>query len=226
MTDLELARAYLPIIHFDRAETIPLRAVGYTVFREGRRSESFPKRAVDVPPGAAFVIEYACYWDYDIQHMYDLEHIWVTVGPDGAPIHAEGSFHGKYLNLYDPGLPGLPPEGRRVHAFCQPGKHAFLPEGRLFRLVPGWFECCNAESGGPVLVGGPFGGAYAPTPEEDERCARYIRARLAFEPTMDFSGGMPEDLRLMPWAEMAAWIPGRVAAECERLRALEEGETA
>ena len=225
MTDLELARAYLPIIHFDRAETIPLLAMGYTVFRETRRSESFPKRTVEVPGSADFVMEYACYWDYDIQHMYDLEHIWVTVGRDGAPVHAEGSFHGKYLNLYDPGLHCLPPEGRRVHAFCQPGKHAFLPEGQLFRLIPHWYECCNAESGGAVLVGGPFAGAYAPTPEDDERCNRYIREHLAFLPTLDFSGGMPGDLRLMPWAEMAAWIPGRVAAECARLAALGKGAT-
>ena len=221
MTDLELARQYLPIIHFDRAETIPLLAMGYTVFRDTRPSESFPKRVVEVSPSAAFVIEYACYWDYDIQHMYDLEHLWVTVGHDGAPIHAEGSFHGKYLNLYDPGLPCLPPDGHRVHAFCQPGKHAFLPDGQLFRLVPHWRECCTAESGGPVLVGGPFGGAYTPTPADNARCERYIRAHLAFDPTLDFSDEMPADLRLMPWTEMTAWIPERVTAECARLAALE-----
>ena len=223
MTDLELAQTYLPIIHFDRAETIPLLAVGYTIFRETRRSASFPKRMVEVSLDAACVIEYACYWDYDIQHMYDLEHLWVTVGHDGALLHAEGSFHGKYLNLYDPGLPCRKPENGRAHAFCQPGKHAFLPEGQLFRLVPHWFECCNAECGGEVLVGGPFQGAYAPTPEDDERCKRYIRERLAFEPTMDFSGGMPDGVRLMTWEEMAAWIPGRITAECARLKELDEG---
>lgn len=226
MTDMELARRYLPIIHFDRAETIPLLAVGYTIFRETRQSASFPKRAVEVPAGADFVMEYACFWDYDIQHMYDLEHLWVTVGRDGAPIHAEGSFHGKYLNLYATGLPCLLPDGVRVHAFCQPGKHAFLPDGQLFRLIPHWYESCTVESGGAVLVGGPFSGVYAPTPEDNARCERYIRQRLAFEPTMDFSGGMPDDVRLMPWEEMARWIPQRVAMECERLRKLEEGEHA
>ena len=33
MSDLTLAQRYAPIIHFDAAETIPLQAVGYTVFR-------------------------------------------------------------------------------------------------------------------------------------------------------------------------------------------------
>lgn len=223
MTDLELARQYLPIIHFDKAETIPLLAMGCTVIRETQRSASFPKRVVEVPENAAFVIEYACFWDYDIQHMYDLEHLWVTVGRNGLPIHAEGSFHGRYLNLYDPGLPCLPPTGCRVHAFCQPGKHAFLPDGQLFRLLPRWRECCDLESGGGVLVGGPFGCAYVPTPEDDVRCQRYIREHLAFEPTMDFSVATPEDLRLMSWDELARWIPERIAAECARLAALEQG---
>ncbi len=76
MDDLHLACKYAPIIHYDRAETIPLVSVGYTVFREERRSDSFPKRMVK-PDFCGLVIEYALYWDYDIQHMYDLEHIWV-----------------------------------------------------------------------------------------------------------------------------------------------------
>ena len=132
MTEQELALRYAPIVHFDQNETIPLQAVGYTIAKETTRSQSFPKREIVVPQDAAFVIEYAYYWDYDIQHMYDLEHIWVTVSGDGQVMDAEGSFHGKYLKLLLPELPGalLPTQGH-VHAFCQPGKHAFT----LFRKV-------------------------------------------------------------------------------------------
>ena len=135
MTEQELALRYAPIVHFDQNETIPLQAVGYTIAKETTRSQSFPKREIVVPQDAAFVIEYAYYWDYDIQHMYDLEHIWVTVSGDGQVMDAEGSFHGKYLKLLLPELPGalLPAQGH-VHAFCQPGKHAFMPNGQLFRL--------------------------------------------------------------------------------------------
>jgi hypothetical protein len=65
--------------------------------------------------------------------MYDLEHIWVTVDADGQVIDAEGSFHGKYLKLLLPELPGalLPTQGR-VHAFCQPGSMRFCPTGGCF----------------------------------------------------------------------------------------------
>lgn len=221
MTDRDLALAYAPILHFDRNETVPLRAVGYTVFREEAQSDSFPKRRICVPAGANFVIEYAFYWDYDIGHMYDLEHIWVTGDGDGNVIGAEGSFHGKYLTLLLPELPGAKfPTLTHVHAFCQPGKHAFLPAGNLFRLLPDWYTCCSRDAGGPVLVGGPFAGVYAPTAADDARSERYIRESLAFSPTLDFSGKMPDTVPFMPWAEMKTLIPRWIAAECARLKAL------
>lgn len=219
MDVLTLARRYAPIIHVDEREPIPLLACGVTVFAETRRSASFPRRDVVVAQGCR-VIEYACFWDYDIQHMYDLEHIWVTVGENGQVIHAEGSFHGRYLNLYDPGMPfALAPEDRHIHAFCQPGKHAFLPDGQQFRLIPGWCECCNRDSGGGVLVGGPFEGCYQPTTADDARCRRYLREHLAFQPTLRFRP-MEGEVQYMTWAEMAQWIPQRIAQECQRLKCL------
>lgn len=223
MTDLELARRYAPIIHYDAAETIPLRAIGYTVFRQGARSDSFPKREVIPPAGAAFVIEYAYYWDYDIQHMYDLEHIWVAVSPEGTVVDAEGSFHGKYLKLL-PQLPCvlLPAEGH-VHAFCQPGKHAFLPDGQLFRLLPDWYEACTTLAGGPVLVGGPFAGVYQPAEQDNTLSLRYIREQLAFTPTMAFTKAAADfgvEPALMPWPQLREEIPGHVRAECVRLAGL------
>ena len=218
MQDRRLAEKYAPIIHFEAGETIPLAAVGYSIFREEMRSDSFPKRWVK-PEDCGLVIEYALYWDFDIQHMYDLEHIWVWVAADGRVTRAEASFHGKYLTLWEPDLPfALPPEGNHVHAFCQPGKHAFLPDGQLFRLIPGWRECCGGAAGGPVLVGGPFGGAYCASPEDDARCARYIREHLAFEPSLTFGRGCRVSPELLqPWESLKAWIPGRIAQLCGEL---------
>ena len=224
MTDHELALRYAPIVHFDANETIPLQAVGYTVARETVRSKSFPKREITVPQGAAFVIEYAYFWDYDIQHMYDLEHIWVAVSQEGEVIDAEGSFHGRYLKLLLPELPGtVPPTQGHVHAFCQPGKHAFMPDGQLYRLLPDWYTSCNTGSGGRVMVGGCFGGVYQPTEEENACCERYLKENLAFSPTLRFTKTV-EDLgvtpRYMPWEELYEEIPHRIRQECDRLLAL------
>ena len=219
MDDKQLALKYAPVIHFDVDETIPLKKVGYTIFREEMRSDSFPKRSVK-PDGDGLVIEYALFWDYDIQHMYDLEHIWVWVAADGSVTRAEASFHGKYLTLWEPDLPFAQPlTETHVHAYCQPGKHAFLPDEQLFRLIPGWKESCNVASGGEVLVGGPFAGAYEPTTEDDRRCTAYIREHFAFIPTLVFDEGscLSADL-LCTWEALKAWIPGRILELCESIR--------
>jgi hypothetical protein len=184
---------------------------------------------VNVPDSAAFTVEYAYYFDYDIEHMYDLEHIWVTVGKNGDALSAEASFHGKYLVLLVPGLHGaVPPSGNHVHAFCQPGKHAFLPAGDLFRIVPRWDRCCLEEAGGPVLIGNPFSAAHSPTgralftPDagDDARSRRYLRENLAFRPTLRFRETALKPEIYLPWRELFALIPGWISAECARLRGL------
>lgn len=218
--DRTLALRYLPIVHYDLAETIPIRNIGYTVRRESAESPSFP-RYLTVPDNCQCVIEYAYYWDYDIEHMYDLEHIWVYVGKDGLPYRAEGSFHGDMFYLYDADMRlATPPDGCHVHAFCQPGKHAFLPNGDMFRIYPRWFECCNAGAGGRVLVGGPFQGRWYPTPEENERSRRYIRETYAFEPTMEYKPITVRDEQVIPWDELFNAIPVMIKAECKRLKEL------
>ena len=222
MTDRETALTYAPIVHFDHAETIPLRAVGYSVVRKSGQSPSF-RRELALPEDAAFIVEYAYYWDYDIQHMYDLEHIWVTVGRDGAVMSAQASFHGRFFMLWSPGLPmARPLDGTHVHADCQPGKHAFLPDGQLFQLMCGWRESCLADAGGGVLVGWPFAGVYAPTERENELSEQYIRKRLTFEPTLRFDRSAPDNVPFMPWEEMYQAIPVWLRAELDRLEAMED----
>jgi hypothetical protein len=225
MTDHEIALMYAPKVYFDRNETIPLRAVGYTIARETMPSPSFARKMLTVPSQAGFAVEYAYYWDYDIEHMYDLEHIWVTVDGHGEVMGAQASFHGFYFNLFAPQIPFARVEGRHVAAYCQPGKHAFLPEGQLFRLIPGWFESCNVNCGGPVLIGGPFradanGGkdAYSPSEEDHLNSRRFLRENRAFEPSMQFTETQPDTVEYMPWERLRQAIPEWVNAECARLR--------
>ena len=101
---------YKPYLFFDILEPFPVKAVGYTVFRKTSGSKSFPKRSIDWDTKVcAFVIEYAIFFDYDIEHLYDLEHVWVMVDYNGQVIDAEASFHGKYLKAVEPkkGVPVL-----------------------------------------------------------------------------------------------------------------------
>ncbi|MBQ9324261.1 MAG: hypothetical protein IJ246_00660 [Clostridia bacterium] len=228
MTDWERLMTHQPILHVDRHETIPFRAVGCSVFHASQESRSFPGRVIRVPENGC-VLEYAFYLDYDAEHMYDLEHIWVTLDAHENVLDAQGSFHGKVLNLLIPEWEGyLPPENGRIHAFVQPGKHAMLARPEMTRLYPGWDQCCRM-AGGPVLIGNPFSARFAPggrdlfvpSREDDAHSCRWLREHLSFVPSLEFDV-LPafEKDRFFTWEELYRCIPGWIAEECARLHAL------
>jgi hypothetical protein len=103
--DRAIAERYAPIILFDRHEPFLPLAAGYTVFRSDGLSPSFSRQVqLRAPerPAAELVIEYAIWWDWDIQHLYELEHVWVAVDADGRVVHADASWHGgMHPMLYD-----------------------------------------------------------------------------------------------------------------------------
>ena len=94
-----LAARYAPIILFDLREPFLPLAAGYTLFTADAPSPSFLREitlgATDRPP-AQLAIEYAIWWDWDIQHLYELEHVWVYLDAAGRVIHAEASWHGGF----------------------------------------------------------------------------------------------------------------------------------
>ena len=217
MTNEALALMYAPVIHIDERETIPLVAVGYSILRETGESPSF-SRIVPIKD-AAFVIEYAYYWDYDIQHMYDLEHIWVWVGLDGHVCNAQASFHGRYLNsLLKEGTVKTKLDDEKIHLYCQPGKHAFLPHGEWFELLPDHMESCTETAGGGLLINDMFIGKFETNTELDMLIDAYIKSYLAFEPSMRFVPAyIPANL-YQPWESLKEMIPIRINLEINRLR--------
>jgi Predicted hydrolase (HAD superfamily) len=105
MTDQDLAERYAPQLMLDLAEPYRPYAYGWTIFRSPGKS---PSSKFEVAPEGAFAIEYAIYYDWDIGHLYDLEHVWVHVGEDGAVVKVEASSHGgrKLMDIGN-GLPEL-----------------------------------------------------------------------------------------------------------------------
>jgi hypothetical protein len=216
MTDFELAVEYKPYLWFDKKEPFEITAVGYTVFRENKQSESFPKRKMLANWNqTAFIIEYAIWFDYDIQHMYDLEHIWVYVNKDGVIVETEGSFHGKYLRVVTPDTNQTVIEDEtHINAYCQPGKHAILPEPALFRLVPDWSGSCSEYAGiEGVLIPDMYANQIHTNPEFQEVVKQYIQERFGFVPSMEYEKKIWKDSILMSWKELSDSIPNRVNAQ-------------
>ncbi|MGC9002948.1 MULTISPECIES: hypothetical protein [Dictyoglomus] len=72
------------------------------------------------------------FWDFDIEHMYDLEHVWVYI---------KGNWHGKYRNFEEFQVI----DGHPV-IYAQPGKHSFASvkeyfNGDLFNYLRTIISC-------------------------------------------------------------------------------------
>ena len=214
--DRELALKYAPVLYFDHREPFYPVRVGVTVFREPGESPSF-RRKIRFTNDTACVIEYAIYWDYDIQHLYELEHVWIYVGHDGEVADAEASFHGKYLKSLLPGRSNV--EGKQVRLYSQPGKHAFSPLPELFELLPGLRSAANEDAGiDGLTVPEMFRSRVGADAAIHLLVERHLRS-LAFEPSMQFKAYHIPDELFVDWADLAEEIPVRIERELERLKA-------
>jgi glycerophosphoryl diester phosphodiesterase len=216
-----LAARYAPIILFDQREPFLPLAAGYTLFTADAPSPSFPREitlgATDRPP-AQLVIEYAIWWDWDIQHLYELEHVWVYLDAAGQVIHAEASWHGGFQAMRHDGVIAL--DGDHVLICSEPGKHAIAPHSSWFaeRASAHPRATTDALAGmGGLLVTRLFQGVIAHTPLADTLARTYL-ARHAFTPSFIFEQRFAfEPAQLVPWAALRDWVPQRIAWWVARL---------
>ncbi len=210
-SDFALAERHRPVLMLDRAEPSPPLAMGYSVVRSAEKSPSSKFQLA--PPEGGVVIEYAIWHDWDIQHLYDLEHAWVHVDRRGDVVRVEGSMHGLRVAIDDgSGLPDL--RGGRPVLYVEPGKHALWGISRIMRFMGGSkiAEMCGREAGaGGIHLGNEFAeaGAWTASPR-DHRLAGLAMKRAAFVPRFAFVAA--EEPVLIPWKTLAAWIPARMRA--------------
>ena len=219
--DRELAARHTPVIRFDAHEPFLPSVVGYTVFRADGDSPSFPRRIeLAARPGAVVAIEYAIWWDWDIQHLYELEHVWVYLDADEQLVGAEASWHGGYNDMAVNGVLAMADD--RLTIYSEPGKHAFSPgEAWLIERSPKTRRSCTRKHGlGGVWVTPLFAGAITVKTPQADRLVHTWLEQHTFEPSMEFSRIFPIPAEsLVPWPALYAWIPKRVAwwvSELER----------
>ncbi len=218
---LDLAARYAPILRADEREPFAPLVVGYTIFDREAVSPSFlPPRNVEwTTPGypASFAVEYAIWWDWDIGHLYELEHTWTFVGADGTIVAVEASWHGMYGQVEVDGKPVL--EGTHPVLLAQPGKHAMAASAKPFEEIREWAEReAGPEAGKDGLLNHElFGKIFPKSPEIDAKVAAYLRAR-AFSPSWKFTRRfeITRDM-LVPWTTLGVWIPHRIAWWIESL---------
>jgi FMN phosphatase YigB (HAD superfamily) len=188
--DATIARRHAPILYFDAAEPFLPVAVGYAVIREPGPSPTFDRYIDPGLPGggrAATVVEYALWYDWDIQHLWELEHAWAYLDADGRLVHAEGSWHGEPIPLVQGGR--LTAEGDRPVAYAQPGKHALSADPALFASHDGYRELVRREvgprAGGGLTPGSLVRDRIRPTARRNALVRAWLHTQ-AFEPTFRF----------------------------------------
>lgn len=217
--EMALARRLAPIVRFcDNEPFLPSR-VGVSVLHEPARSPSAPLQ-ISFEPGVARVIEYAIWWDWDIQHLYELEHIWLKLDAEDRVVAVCASSHGHLLDMREP-AGALPMEEGRVVVYSTPGKHAFTatPEEQDKTAEGTITACLDLAGRGGVLINDMFRAEFTEVTAEDHRAVkRWLQAR-SFLPAFRF--GRRFDLADVPfcsWAELADYIPARVKAVLAEVR--------
>ncbi len=227
--DAGLARRHAPIVFFDAAEPFLPELVGFRVLRQPGPSPSFDRYlSLALPDGrqAAAAIEYALWTDWDIQHLYELEHVWSYVDDAGQLVFAEASWHGRYGALVQGGR--LAADGGRPVAYAQPGKHAMCAAPELFSGFDVQRESI-ARATGPeagsmgLLVGKPIAGRVEKTRRRDALVSAYLRTR-SFTPTFRFTRRWDAlDTPFLSCEELIDRIPSRLEDWLSRLEAERAG---
>ncbi len=206
-----LALRHAPLLRMDTREPFLPLAFGYTLFRSDGDSPSFPRR-VTLPPEAACALEYAIWWDWDIEHLYELEHIWIYLSAEGQVVAADASWHGEWnpLRAAD-GRPEL--QDGRVVVYSEPGKHAFAPSPERLqqRRSLTALSCSRAAGTGGVHVTPLFAGRIQDRTVLNNQLVWTWLERQRFEPCQDYARVV--DLReriAVPWEALDTWIPDRL----------------
>lgn len=208
--DYALAQQFAPVLRFDVAEPFYPLTVGYTIFREVVKS---PSSKFTIDPAGGIAIEYAIWWDWDIQHLYELEHAWVYLDENRHLVRVEASAHGKCIPMINDNG-SIPLENQRITLYSESGKHGFAPNREwLLNRADSTNPSCGEHAGrGGIHTSNPFGAEAFdhPTALEHRLAKRYMQ-RLAFQPTYEFTHTF--DLRSVPcvtWEQLQRWIPRRI----------------
>lgn len=120
----DLASRFFPNLFFDSNEPfVPLK-IGFSVYTKKLPSDNylsptfprplfFIKELLETEKDADTIIEYSLWYEADISHLYELEHLWVYIN-ENSVIKVEGSRHGLIVNL-EPSKPIFVESGKHGH---------------------------------------------------------------------------------------------------------------
>lgn len=210
MDEREIALKYAPHLYFDKNEPFTIAHIGYSILKSSQKSPSANHDIWIDGNQVDYVIEYQLYYDFDIQHMYDLEHVWIYVGHDGKIVDGEASAHGGVINCYKYTM--AIEDETHLPVYVQPGKHAHFPDGNMFKLYGNYEDVCNKLAGiDGLLITDVFKGAIIKNSYIDFCVCNYIREHFSFQPSLEFRHVSYDNGIVMTWEELYLEIPKRIS---------------
>lgn len=160
------------------------------------------------------VIEYAIYYDSDIVHVYDLEHIWIYLDENDEILGVKGSRHGVIVTAYS-GPNKIRYFNGHPLIYATPGKHSNIVNlKQLNRRI--LTRACAKMAGSKGIYDVQFFDDEIREhfekidPGKEFIAAKYLK-KYAFEPTFRFNRYIiPERDLLISWDELMHWIPERL----------------
>lgn len=221
--DVATAATYLPVLRFDANEPFLPLAVGFSWHLNDGPSQSAEHPVV--LDGAYCALEYSIWYDWDIQHLYELEHVWVYLDQEGALLRVEASAHGKVNEMWRE-VRALPLEEGRITLFAEPGKHAHAAAPETLLANKSWTDqCCGALAGdNTILIPDFLDDAMGDLSIYDHHLATKYLKKRSFEPCYFFDQTFDlASIDLLPWQTLKLSIPDRLRAELTRLRGAATG---
>lgn len=205
--DLSLFSKYCPVIYKDENEPFPLKAIGCTSYTMSSKSVS-SKFNIEFSKDTYKVLEYAFYWDYDIQHLYDLEHAFLYLNDKGDVIDVISSFHGKFYRQSHVNF-----EGSHPILYTQPGKHALMAHSEYFNLYVDLVSACSEKAGADgILVPEFIANKFIRTDIDDVLTENYIKDHFSFTPSFNYVKEKITDFMLTDWPTLLSNIPSYMKA--------------
>lgn len=201
-TEKKIALKFMPYFMADKKEPFNIEAVGYSVFYEQGKSKSCKRTYSMDKATCKYMIEYAIFYDFDIQHLYDLEHVFVYVGYAEEVIDVEASFHGKFLKAMINGVLRFH-ETTHPILYMQPGKHAMMPDPSYFHLYIGLRASCMEDAGlDGFLIAPMFQERFRTSDKIDKRVREYIQEKYAFVPSEEYIPMPVGPQQVIPYEEL------------------------
>lgn len=200
---------------YDSSERIFPQKIGYAVYKaksliDHYYSPTFPrplyfaKEIIGGDTDADTVVEYSLWYDADISHLYELEHLWVYMN-SGEVVAVEGSRHGLISSF-----------SHEASIYVEPGKHGHFQTALTDRLKSYLTYCCQkpGKDGlsldtitAPELLA--FRGTLTTQYEVDsyiEKTITYL-SKYTFTPSFEFTKEyIPDAHMFVPWATLKEYI--------------------